>query len=128
MPQAARLDAPGTLHHIIVRGIERRNIVDDNKDREVFVEAMGHLAVDTKTVIYAWAVLNNHGHILLRSSEYGLSKFMRRFLTGKPAATYHQRSIQAGGQAGRGIWHFSGGNGASTGRIHFRYLQDHAEV
>ena len=82
MPQAARLDAPGTLHHIIVRGIERRNIVDDNKDREVFVEAMGHLAVDTKTVIYAWAVLNNHGHILLRSSEYGLSKFMRRFLTG----------------------------------------------
>lgn len=47
MPRAARLDAPGTLHHFIVRGIERRNIVDDNKDREVFVEAMRHLAVDS---------------------------------------------------------------------------------
>ncbi len=31
MPRTTRLDAPGTLHHVIVRGIERRNIVDDNK-------------------------------------------------------------------------------------------------
>jgi len=83
------------------------------------------LAVDTKTVIYAWDLLNNHAHILLRSSECVLSK---RIDFGQPPETYHQRSIQAGGQAGRGIWHFSGGNGASTGRIHFRYLQDHAEV
>lgn len=37
IPRAARLDAPGALHRVIVRGIERRNIVDDNKDREVFV-------------------------------------------------------------------------------------------
>jgi len=28
------LDAPGTLHHVIIRGIERRAIVDDDKDRE----------------------------------------------------------------------------------------------
>ncbi|MEA3231348.1 MAG: transposase, partial [Thermodesulfobacteriota bacterium] len=66
MPRSARLDAPGTLHHVIVRGIERRHIIDDNEDREAFVKRMGHLAVDTKTVIYAWALLNNHAHILLR--------------------------------------------------------------
>ena len=29
MPRQARLDAPGTLHHVIVRGIEKRNIVDN---------------------------------------------------------------------------------------------------
>ena len=135
MPRAARLDAclcvsarrqaPGTLHHVIVRGIERRHIIDDNEDRKEFVKRMGHLAVDTKTVIYAWALLNDHAHILLRSSEYGLSK---RIDFGQPAAAYNQRSIQASGQAGRGAWHFLGGNGASTGRIHFSHLQDHAEV
>lgn len=33
MPRHARLDSPGTLHHVIVRGIERRKIVDDDVDR-----------------------------------------------------------------------------------------------
>ncbi len=33
MPRQARLDAPGTLHHAMVRGIEKRRIVDDEKDR-----------------------------------------------------------------------------------------------
>ncbi len=37
MPGQARLDAPGTLHHVIIRGIEKRNIVDDRKDRQDFV-------------------------------------------------------------------------------------------
>ena len=105
MPRTARLDAclcvsarrqaPGTLHHVIVRGIERRHIIDDNEDRKAFVERMGHLAVDTKTVIYAWALLNNHAHILLRSSEYGLSHFMRRILTGY-AITYNRRHLRHG--------------------------------
>jgi REP element-mobilizing transposase RayT len=31
MPRLARLDVPGLLHHVIIRGIERRNIFEDNK-------------------------------------------------------------------------------------------------
>jgi hypothetical protein len=38
MPRGPRLDAPETLHHVIVRGIERRKIVDNDKDRENFVK------------------------------------------------------------------------------------------
>ena len=38
MPRGARLDAPGTLHHVMIRGIGRRTIVDDEKDREDFVK------------------------------------------------------------------------------------------
>jgi len=34
MPHRARLDAPGTLHHVMVRGIERGKIVDDDSHRE----------------------------------------------------------------------------------------------
>jgi hypothetical protein len=33
MPRQARLDAPGTLHHVIVRGLERGAIVRDDADR-----------------------------------------------------------------------------------------------
>jgi hypothetical protein len=37
------LDAPGTLHHMIVNGIEKRRIVADNQDRNLFVERLGEL-------------------------------------------------------------------------------------
>jgi len=82
MPRGPRLDAPGTLHHVILRGIERRRIIDDDEDREYFVSRMGEVASDTETTIYAWALMTNHAHILLRSGMAGLSTFMRRFLSG----------------------------------------------
>jgi REP element-mobilizing transposase RayT len=81
MPRKARLDAPGTLHHVIVRGIEKRKIVDDDRDRQEFVFRMGSIASETETLIYAWALMNNHAHILLRSGPGGLPKYMRRLLT-----------------------------------------------
>ncbi|MGB5750189.1 MAG: transposase [Desulfobacterales bacterium] len=90
MPRRARLDAPGTLHHVIVRGIERRRIVDDVADRKNFVTRLAELSVATDTRIYAWALMTNHAHILLRSSEIGLSGFMRRLLTGY-AVSYNRR-------------------------------------
>jgi REP element-mobilizing transposase RayT len=90
MPRRARLDAPGTLHHVIVRGIEGRRIVNDVADRKNFVKRLRELAVDTKTSIYAWTIMTNHAHILLRSSEMGLSGFMRRLLTGY-AVSYNRR-------------------------------------
>jgi hypothetical protein len=37
MPRQARLDAPGTLHHVMIHGIERANIFRDDKDREHFI-------------------------------------------------------------------------------------------
>jgi putative transposase len=95
MPRQARLDAPGTLHHVIVRGIEKRGIVDDKVDRGNFVLRMGQVASDTETDIYAWTLMTNHVHILLRSGPGGLSKFMRRLLTGY-AITYNRRHKRHG--------------------------------
>ena len=95
MPRQARLDAPGTLHHIIVRGIEKRRIVDDDKDRSDFVRRMGAIALKTKTALYAWALMTNHAHILLRSGPEGVSRYMRRLLTGY-AVTYNLRHKRHG--------------------------------
>ncbi len=95
MPRQARLDCPGTLHHVMVRGIERRRIVDDDEDRKNFVSRLGKLAQESRTAIYAWALLTNHAHMLLRSGPLGLSKFMRRFVTGY-AVTYNLRHHRYG--------------------------------
>jgi len=82
MPRGARLDSPGTLHHVMVRGIEGNSIVADDEDRMYFVSRMGKVAAATGTSIYAWALLTNHAHILLKSGASGLSTFMRKLLTG----------------------------------------------
>ncbi len=74
MPRQPRLDAPGTLHHVIVRGIEKRPIFEDKADRDNFVSHMGRLAQETESPIYAWALLENHAHILLRSGPQGLPR------------------------------------------------------
>ena len=56
MPGHARLDAPGTLHHVIVWQVERGQIVDDRKNRQNLVSRMGKLASESGTVIYAWTL------------------------------------------------------------------------
>jgi REP element-mobilizing transposase RayT len=95
MPRQARLDAPGTLHHVIVRGIERRRIVDDQTDRKEFVDRMGQIAQESKTRIYAWAVMTNHVHVLVRSGPKGISQYMRRLMTGY-AIRYNRRHQRHG--------------------------------
>ena len=95
MPRQARLDAPGTLHHVMVRGIESRRIVDDRKDREKFVGRIGEASSATGTVIYAWSLMTNHAHILVRSGPKGLPTFMRHVLTGY-AIDYNRRHDRHG--------------------------------
>lgn len=95
MPRGARLDAPGTLHHVMVRGIEGNSIVEDDSDRNYFVTRLGIVAAASGTNIYAWALMTNHAHILLKSGPTGLSSFMRKLLTGY--ASYYNRRYKRHG-------------------------------
>ncbi len=42
MPRKARIDAPGALHHVMVRGIERRKIFQDDKDLKYQLHSEGY--------------------------------------------------------------------------------------
>jgi len=95
MPRQARLDAPGTLHHVMIRGIERSPIFEDDQDRSDFIARAGTLAQETGTRILAWALMKNHVHLLLFSGPPGISKFMRRLLTGY-ALRYNRRHRRNG--------------------------------
>jgi len=89
MPRKARIDAPGALHHIIVRGIEKREIFKDNSDRQRFIERLGAILSDSKTPCYAWALIPNHFHLLLKTGLTPIATIMRRLLTGH--AVYFNR-------------------------------------
>jgi len=95
MPRTARMDTPGLLHHIMIRGIERRKIFDDDKDRENLIERLSNLLPETKTQCYAWSFLSNHAHFLLRSGPRGIAHLMRRLLTGY-AVFYNRRHRRHG--------------------------------
>jgi len=82
MPRQARIDAPGAVHHIIVRGIERRKIFRSDTDRQGFVDRLESLVSETGTQCLAWALIPNHVHLLLRSGEVPIARLMQRLLTG----------------------------------------------
>ena len=90
MPRQGRLDAPGVLHHIMIRGIERRNIVRDDRDREDLLARLARLLPETRTACYAWALLPNHAHLLLRTGAVPLATVMRRLLTGYAVRFNHR--------------------------------------
>ncbi len=95
MPRIARIDTPGLLHHVIIRGIERRKIFSDDKDRENLIDRLSILLPETKTQCYAWSFLSNHAHFLLRSGPPGIAALMRRLLTGY-AVSYNKRHKRHG--------------------------------
>jgi REP element-mobilizing transposase RayT len=96
MPRKARIDAPGALHHIIIRGIEKRQIFRDDKDRDQFVERLSDVIIETDTPCYAWALIPNHVHLLLKTGLTPIATIMRRLLTGY--AIYFNRRHKRHGQ------------------------------
>jgi len=95
MPRQARIDAPGALHHIICRGIERRSIFKDDDDRVDFVRRLSILLPQTSTRCCAWALIPNHFHLLLKTGEVPISTVMRRLLTGY-AVSFNRRHRRHG--------------------------------
>ncbi|MBN1472764.1 MAG: transposase [Syntrophaceae bacterium] len=95
MPRKSRIDASGALHHIIVRGIERRKIFLDNADRNNFIDRVGGIVAETNTTCYAWALIPNHAHLLLRTGQVPAATVMRRLLTGH-AGYFNKRHRRSG--------------------------------
>jgi putative transposase len=64
MPRQSRLDAPHALHHVTMRGLERRAIFTDGPDRSDYAARLGALADAGALIVYAWARLPNHAHLV----------------------------------------------------------------
>jgi len=82
MPRRSRIDAPGALHHIIVRGIDRKSIFKDDADKDIFLGRLKNILIDSSTLCFAWALIPNHFHLLLRTGSAPISIVMKRLLTG----------------------------------------------
>jgi putative transposase len=95
MPRQPRLDAPGALHHVIGRGIDGIKIFSNSKDREDFLERLSDLCKADALSVYAWVLMGNHFHLLIRTGNQPLSKSMRKLLTGY-VVNYNRRHKRYG--------------------------------
>jgi len=82
MPRQPRLDTPGALHHIIGRGIEGITIFREEADRHDFINRLAKFCHERSIAVYAWALMSNHFHLLIRTGIQPLSTSMRKILTG----------------------------------------------
>jgi len=103
MPRAARLDAPGALHHVMVRSIERGLLFRDDRDCAAFVARLAQVVHRTGLAVLAWALLPNHLHLLVRTPAAPRGRLyrptlptaMRQLLTGY-AGAFNRRHKRVG--------------------------------
>ncbi len=95
MPRQARLHFPGSLHHVMARGIHGQDIFLDKKDYDHFFNRLEEVFSNSDHSCFAWALLNNHLHLLIKSGDLPLSSLMRRLLTGH-AVYFNRRHKRSG--------------------------------
>ncbi len=95
MPRKPRIEVEGLPYHIIARGIERRKIFRDKTDYRFFLGRLGKILIDTHTDLWAFSLLPNHFHLLIRSNKVSISTVMRRLLTGY-AVVFNKRHKRVG--------------------------------
>jgi REP element-mobilizing transposase RayT len=96
MPRAPRLDSPGLVYHVMARGIERRAIFRDDRDRRDLFDRFSRLLPEERCTCFAWVFMPNHFHAVLKTgATASLSRFMARLLTGY-ARRFNERHARVG--------------------------------
>ena len=119
MPRQARLDAPGALHQVMGR-IEGISIFRSDEDREGFLRRLGVLCEGEILSVHAWALLDNHFHLLIRTGWQRISEGMRKLLTGyvvRGRKVFCQVAVRKLGYTGASAARFPGMTTPSVNRM-----------
>lgn len=79
MARQWRIEYSGALYHVLSRGNERRDIVFDDEDRASFLKTLGEMCERFDIEMYAFVLMDNHYHLLLKTKRPNLSKSMQWF-------------------------------------------------
>ena len=76
MPRRPRVDMVG-YYHIVNRGVDQRIIYQDSEDFETFLELLCSGCEIYRVQLHGYVLMSNHYHLLIKTTEENLSKFMR---------------------------------------------------
>jgi putative transposase len=74
MARPLRLEFPGALYHITARGNERKPIVRDDVDRELWLQCLERVFFRFGWVVYAFCLMGNHFHLLVETPVPNLAR------------------------------------------------------
>ena len=77
MARRSRIQYPGAAYHVMARGNRKSMIVDDDADRQTFMDTFGEAAADCQVRVYACCLMGTHYHALLDTPRGNLSAFVR---------------------------------------------------
>jgi len=77
MPRKPRLNVPGAVYHVMSRCLEHYSIFTDDSDRDQFTSLLGLYLGQTEAQCYAWALMSNHYHLVLRLGDIELGRIMK---------------------------------------------------
>ena len=104
MARKARLASDSGIYHVILRGVNRQDIFESDKDYLKFLSLLERVAfpVDERgrrikplLVIYAYCLMPNHVHLLVKEQRYGLSDAIK-WLSGTYAGYFNQKYEHVG--------------------------------
>ncbi|MDA3912250.1 MAG: transposase [Bacteroidales bacterium] len=79
MSRSWRIEFDGALYHVLSRGNEQQKIFADDQDRELFLELIGEMSTRFDIDVFAYVLMGNHYHLLLKTHRANLSKSMQWF-------------------------------------------------
>jgi len=77
LPRKPRIEMPG-YHHVLNRGVERRNVFLDQEDFQSFLALLCTTCSQFGVRLHAYVLMHNHYHLLIETAQENLSQFMRR--------------------------------------------------
>ena len=77
MARPWRIEYAGALYHLLSRGNHQQDIFLLDQDRRSFLKAIGEMSERYDVDIFAYVLMNNHYHLLLRTNRANLSKSMQ---------------------------------------------------
>ncbi|NOX16199.1 MAG: hypothetical protein GXP61_09305 [Epsilonproteobacteria bacterium] len=77
MARRPRVESAG-FHHIYNRGVERRIVFSEQKDKEKFLDIVCEVSLYYDFVIHGYVIMDNHYHLLLENKRENLSAGMRQ--------------------------------------------------
>lgn len=81
MPRTARKKSKSGIYHIILRGINKQTVFYDDEDREVFLNRLKTVKEEKSYTIYAFCLMGNHIHLLVKEEEFEIGRIMQKILT-----------------------------------------------
>ncbi len=76
MPRRPRIDMVG-YYHVVNRGVEQRIVYEDSEDFDYFLELLQSGSMLYEVQVHAYALMDNHYHLLIETTKENLSKFMK---------------------------------------------------